>query len=96
MFMLLDMMVLEKNAHTIITDSGGIQKEAYLHRTPCLTVRNETEWLETVSDGWNILVGETLEKIPALVNDFPKPTRWEAHYGRGDAATRIVKLLTNQ
>ena len=89
----LDMMVLEKNAHTIITDSGGVQKEAYLHKTPCLTVRNETEWVETVRDGWNILVGETVEKIPALVNDFPKPTRWEAHYGQGDAATKIVELL---
>jgi len=91
----LDMMVLEKNAHTIITDSGGIQKEAYLHRSPCLTVRNETEWVETVNDGWNILVGETVEKIPALVNDFPKPTRWETHYGQGDAAMRIIKLLTH-
>jgi len=92
----LDMMVLEKNAHTIITDSGGIQKEAYLHRTPCLTVRNETEWVETVQDGWNILVGETLEKIPELVNEFPNPIRWEPHYGRGDSAHKIVELLTNK
>jgi UDP-GlcNAc3NAcA epimerase len=92
----LDMMVLEKAAHTIITDSGGIQKEAYLHRTPCLTVRNETEWVETVRDGWNILVGETVEKIPELVSNFPTPTRWEAHYGQGDAAHTIVEILANQ
>ena len=89
----LDMMLLEKNAHTIITDSGGVQKEAYLHKTPCLTVRNETEWVETVEDGWNILVGETVESIPGLVLDFPKPRQWKPHYGPGDSASRIVELL---
>ena len=89
----LDMMVLEKNAHTIITDSGGIQKEAYLHKTPCLTVRNETEWVETVRDGWNILVGDAPEDIPKLVRHFPKPKKWLNHYGYGNAAVEIVNLL---
>jgi len=92
----LDMMVLEKQSHTIITDSGGIQKEAYLHKTPCLTVRNETEWVETVEDGWNILVGESIDRIPALIREFPQPKRWESHYGTGDAAKRIVNILAEQ
>lgn len=90
----LDMMLLEKYAHTIVTDSGGVQKEAYLHKTQCLTVRNETEWVETVQDGWNILVGSTLERIPNLLGQFPQPNNWEAHYGDGDTAHRIVELLS--
>jgi len=87
------MMILEKHAHTVVTDSGGVQKEAYLHKTPCLTVRNETEWVETVRDGWNILVGETLDKIPKFIKEFPAPSNWEPHYGNGDAAQRILEIL---
>ncbi|NQV29791.1 MAG: UDP-N-acetylglucosamine 2-epimerase (non-hydrolyzing) [Candidatus Marinimicrobia bacterium] len=89
----LDMMMLEKYAHTVVTDSGGVQKEAYLHKTPCLTVRNETEWVETVQDGWNILVGQQLGRITELIQNFPKPVNWERHYGDGKTASRIVKLL---
>lgn len=92
----LDMMLLEKYAHTIITDSGGIQKEAYLHKTPCLTVRGETEWVETVSDGWNYIVGNDLEKISILSSKFPKPRAWQHHYGDGQAAGKIVAILGQQ
>ena len=89
----LDMMLLEQQAKMIITDSGGVQKEAYLHKTPCLTVRSETEWVETVRDGWNYLVGHKLYLIPQLIQHFPEPANWSAHYGSGTAAQTIIKLL---
>ncbi|MCF6237385.1 MAG: UDP-N-acetylglucosamine 2-epimerase (non-hydrolyzing) [Candidatus Marinimicrobia bacterium] len=89
----LDMMILEKQAYMVITDSGGVQKEAYLHKTPCLTVRNETEWVETVEDGWNYLVGNDLERIPQLIENFPKPEKWAYHYGDGQAAAKIINYL---
>ncbi len=57
------MIMLEKNASTIATDSGGIQKEAFFHKTPCITLRNETEWIELVNNGFNRLVGANKENI---------------------------------
>jgi len=92
----LDMMLLEKYAAIIVTDSGGVQKEAYLHKTHCLTVRSETEWVETVADGWNYLVGHDLGRIPQLITDFPTPKAWSDHYGDGRSATHIVKQLLEQ
>ncbi|MFP4522104.1 MAG: non-hydrolyzing UDP-N-acetylglucosamine 2-epimerase [Fibrobacterota bacterium] len=89
----LDMVMLEKNASLIITDSGGIQKEAFFHGVPCLTLRTETEWTETVDAGWNVLADtadiENIEK--AMAYDYKK--REITEYGRGDAAVKMVKCL---
>ncbi|MCF7808348.1 MAG: UDP-N-acetylglucosamine 2-epimerase (non-hydrolyzing) [Candidatus Marinimicrobia bacterium] len=91
----LDMMLLEKHARFVITDSGGVQKEAYLHKTKCLTVRAETEWVETVRDGWNQLVGDDLAQIPVLLSAYPEPDNWSEHYGDGHSASRIVDIIIN-
>lgn len=93
----LDMVMLEKNASKILTDSGGIQKEAYLLGVPCITLRDETEWVETVQDGWNILAGANRDRIISLARQFhPKGERREV-FGAGNAsietAEKVEELL---
>lgn len=90
----LDMMTLEKNARAIITDSGGIQKEAFFHKVPCITLRNETEWQETVDAGWNTLVGSEPDKLISAVRSA-KPGRPMDEYGQGNAAEIIADLLAD-
>jgi UDP-N-acetylglucosamine 2-epimerase (non-hydrolysing) len=81
------------NSLGVITDSGGLQKEAFLLRIPCTTIRPETEWVETVSLGWNVLVSEDLALLKSSV-ERPVPARTnEAPYGDGDAAERVVSAL---
>ncbi len=89
----LDMLVLEKKAEKIITDSGGIQKEAYFFEIPCITLREDTEWTETVEDGWNILVGTDKEKIIDAVHSFRPSSPQRKHYGDGTARKKIVATL---
>jgi len=91
----LDMLVLEKNSDTILTDSGGIQKEAYFLNVRCLTLRPETEWLETTVSGWNILVGTDIEKIVSVLNSYPvENLPHPQFFGDGNASEKIVGLLT--
>ena len=88
----LDMIMLEKHAKTILTDSGGIQKEAYFHRTPCITLRNETEWVETISAGWNQLASCRTDDILRCLANTLQQTEIE-QYGNGHAAEKIVQTL---
>lgn len=90
-----DMLALQENANAILTDSGGVQKEAYLVGVRCITLREETEWVETVDAGWNKLTGVDTEKIISTFETwFPKTER-AALYGAGNAAVEIAEILEN-
>jgi UDP-GlcNAc3NAcA epimerase len=85
------MLTLERGARAIATDSGGVQREAYLWGVPCVTMREETEWIETVSTGWNTLVGVDSEKFQAALAK-PLPEARPPIFGDGHAAERIAEL----
>ncbi len=89
----LDMVRLEGAARMILTDSGGIQKEAYWLGVPCVTLRDETEWVETVEAGWNVLAGAETERILDCLNQvWPEDNR-QPIYGEPNAAQIIVDTL---
>ncbi|MBN1866077.1 UDP-N-acetylglucosamine 2-epimerase (non-hydrolyzing) [Candidatus Sumerlaeota bacterium] len=88
----LDMIRLEQEARAILTDSGGVQKEAYFHGVPCVTLRDETEWVETVEAGWNTLAGADADAIAQAARDA-SPGRPIADYGDGHAADKILSIL---
>jgi UDP-N-acetylglucosamine 2-epimerase (non-hydrolysing)/UDP-GlcNAc3NAcA epimerase len=81
------------NARAVLTDSGGVQKEAYLAGVPCVTLRDTTEWTETVDAGWNVLVGLDAERARAAVARTP-PQERPPLYGDGRAGERVVQALT--
>jgi UDP-N-acetylglucosamine 2-epimerase len=94
----LEMARLESGAAMILTDSGGIQKEAYWLKVPCVTLRDRTEWVETVASGWNVLAGADAKKIVRAAENFTIPRKSGSLYGRGANATapasrRIVEIL---
>ena len=88
-----DMLCLEKNARAIVTDSGGVQKEAFFHRVPCVTVRDRTEWVELIESGWNRLVPpETFARVDREILNLPQGTEGEL-FGGGHAAEKIARIL---
>ena len=91
----LDMLILEQNAKAILTDSGGMQKEAYFFGVPCVTMRTETEWVETVEAGWNAVVGADRGKIVEAVRSFKMNKPRPELYGDGRAAEKIIHQLNS-
>ncbi len=89
----LDFLGLLIESAKVVTDSGGVQKEAYFFGVPCITLRDETEWIETVEDGWNALVGtETEDVLDAIEHFNPSGTKSKS-FGDGHAAERIAQIL---
>ena len=89
----LEMLMLESNAKKIVTDSGGVQKEAYFMGKPCITMRDETEWVETVEVGWNVIVGTDKYAIINAINNFNPKGEQKLIFGDGKASEKIVELL---
>ncbi|WP_408955103.1 non-hydrolyzing UDP-N-acetylglucosamine 2-epimerase [Natroniella sp. ANB-PHB2] len=89
----LDMLMLESNSKKILTDSGGVQKEAYFLKVPCITMRDETEWIETVDYGWNFLVSANYELILDKIKNFNGGNEIIKCFGNGDASQKIVNAM---
>jgi len=86
-------LALLKGADKLLTDSGGMQKEAYFFGIPCITLREETEWVETVRSGWNVLTGADPSKIKDAIENFNPTSKRPQFYGDGKASTKIASLL---
>ncbi|MCM8711289.1 UDP-N-acetylglucosamine 2-epimerase (non-hydrolyzing) [Clostridium sp. SYSU_GA19001] len=90
----LDMIALEMHSKKIVTDSGGVQKEAFFMQKPCVTMRDETEWIETVENGWNIIAGTDKQKILDGILNFVPTMEQENIFGDGTAAEKIVNIIS--
>ena len=90
-----EMLELETRCQCIITDSGGVQKEAYFLKKPCITMREQTEWVETVESGWNILTGTNKQKIVDAFTGIGTPEHYPEFYGNGTTGETILKKLNS-
>ncbi|UOR14053.1 UDP-N-acetylglucosamine 2-epimerase (non-hydrolyzing) [Halobacillus amylolyticus] len=89
----LDMLAIASKARVILTDSGGLQKESYMLQVPCITLREETEWEETVQHGWNHLVGSSTQQILDTVNTIQLPKEHPPLFGDGKTSQKIIDIL---
>ena len=91
----LDFVKLQSNSHKIITDSGGIQKEAYILKKPCITLRSETEWVETVKNGWNLLINTSSEAdYSQKIESFEAPTNYKNIFGE-NVTGKMIDIINN-
>lgn len=88
-----EMLDLELRCKCIITDSGGVQKEAYFMKKPCITLRDQTEWVETVESGWNTIAGTEKDNIINRYNKLRKPESHIEFYGKGETGSKILMTL---
>ena len=89
-----DMLALLSGARAVLTDSGGVQKEAYILKVPCVTLRENTEWVETIEDGWNVLVGADADRIVLAAGKANGAhRRHDARFGDGHAAVRSAAII---
>lgn len=91
----LEMIALEMNSQKIVTDSGGVQKEAFFMKKPCITMRNETEWVETVENGWNIITGTDKNKILDAILNFQPSENQKSIFGDGKASYKILEIIND-
>lgn len=91
-----EMLLLEGRARFILTDSGGVQKEAYFLRVPCITLRDETEWRETLDNHCNVLTGACEDKILRAAQSISNAGPWAAVYGDGNAGAAILNALSSR
>ncbi len=89
----LEMINLEMNSQKIVTDSGGVQKEAFFLKKPCVTMRDETEWVETVQNGWNKVVGTDKNKILDSIVSFHPEEQQKDIFGDGKAGNKILDII---
>jgi UDP-GlcNAc3NAcA epimerase len=92
----LEMLELEMKCAAIITDSGGVQKEAYFLEKPCVTLREQTEWVETEKSGWNSIVGTDRALIVRAVENLSRPDAHPDFYGTGDAGSAMLEILSKK
>lgn len=90
-----EMLKLEENCSLVLTDSGGVQKEAFFFQKPCITLRDSTEWVELVEHGWNTIVGADTEKIISAVKNINTPSNYPSLYGNGKTAEKIIEILNS-
>jgi len=89
----LDFLKLMNHAEKVVTDSGGMQKEAYILKVPCITLLETSAWPETVEDGWNVAVGVDIEKIVNMVRNFEPTGEQKEDFGKGEACKNVKRII---